>query len=91
MGSIRGLPKTLENTIGKGGLPSHFQVSRCDSKESRGAVASVVASPWGTPTSKETSVKVDSQGWLGCPKSGHGRPGAVKLVLGLHQDCLGVV
>ena len=28
---------------------------------------------------------------LGCPKSGHGCPGGVELVLVLHQKCPGVV
>ena len=28
---------------------------------------------------------------LGCPKSGHGCPGGVELVLGLHQECPEVV
>ena len=39
-----------------------------------------------------------SQGWLGCPKSGHGCPGSghrclggVELVLALHKECLGVM
>ena len=40
---------TPESTIGEGGLPSHSQVSRCDSRESRGGVASVGASSWGLP------------------------------------------
>ena len=31
------------------------------------------------------------QGRLGCPKSGHGCPGRVELVLGLHQECPMVV
>ena len=46
-GQHRGLSKTPESTIGEGGLPPHSQVSWCDSRESRGGVACVGASPWG--------------------------------------------
>ena len=32
---MEGLPKTLESTIGEGGLPPHSQVSRCDQRSSK--------------------------------------------------------
>ena len=40
---------TPESIIGEDGLPSHSQVSRCESKEFQGGVACVGASPWGLP------------------------------------------
>ena len=52
-GNIGGLSKTLESTIGEGGLPPLSQMSRCDSRESRGGVACVEASPWGLPHPRE--------------------------------------
>ena len=80
-------------------------MSRCDSKKSRGGVASVGTSPWGLPHPREPVWRPDSQGRLRCPISGHGCPGrhhrcsksghrcpgGVELVLGLHQECPGVV
>ena len=89
----------------RSGLPSHSQmsrcdsrVSRCDSRESRGGVASVGASPWGLPHPRETMWRPGSQGRLGCPKSGHrclerhhGCPSGMELMLALHQECPGVV
>ena len=83
---------------GRSGLLPHSQVSRCDSKESQGGVASVGASPWGLLHPKWLVWRSGSQERLGCPKSGHEYPGSghgcpdgVELVLGLHQECPGVV
>ena len=45
----------------------------------------------GTPTSKAADVKAGSQERRGCPKSGHGCPSGMELVLGLHQECPGMV
>ena len=97
-GSIGGLPKTPESTIGEGSLPPHSQVSRCGSKESRGDVACVGASPWRLPHPREPVWRLGFQGRLGCPKSGHGCPesghgcpGGVELVLRLHQEYSGVM
>ena len=66
-------------------------MSRCDSKESWGGVASVGALPWGLQHPKEPMWRLSSQGRLGCLKSGHGCPGGVELVLRLHQECPNVV
>ena len=66
-------------------------MSQCDSKESRGGVASVGASPWGLPHPREPVWRLCYQGWLGCPKNGHRCPGGVELVLKLHQECPEVV
>ena len=66
-------------------------MSRCDSRESRGAVACVGASPWGVLHPREPVWRPGFQRRLGCPKSGHGCPGGVELVLGLHEECLRVV
>ena len=66
-------------------------MSRCDSRESRGGVISVEASPWRLLHPRELVWRPGFQRWLGCPKSGHGCPGEVELVLGLHQECPGVV
>ena len=101
----KGLPTTPESTIGKGGLPPHSQVSRCDSREFRGGVACVGASPWGLPHPREPVWRPSFKGRLGCPKSGlgclgrhhgcpgsgHGCPSGVELVMELHQECPGVV
>ena len=40
---------TPESTIEEGGFPLHSQVSRCDSRESRGDVAYVETLPCGLP------------------------------------------
>ena len=96
---------TRESTIGEDGLLPLSQVSRCNSRESRGGVAYVGASPWGLPHPRELVWRLCYQGWLGCPKrghgcperhhgcfgSGHGCPGGVELVLGLHQEYPGVM
>ena len=73
-------------------------MSRCDSRESRGGVACVGASPWRLPHPREPVWRPCYQGWLGCPKGGHGCPGrqhgcpsGVQLVLGLHHEYRGVV
>ena len=63
-----------ESTIGEGGLPPHSQVSWRKSRESRDGVACVGSSPWGLPHPREPVWRPDSQGWLGCFKSGHGCP-----------------
>ena len=54
-------------------------------------MACVGASPWGLPHPREPVWRSGSQGRLGCSKSGHGCSGGVELVLGLHQECPGVV
>ena len=73
-------------------------MSRCDSRKSRGGVICVGTSPWGLPHPREPVWRPGSQGWLECSKSGHGCtgsghrcPGGMELVLGLHQECFGVV
>ena len=73
-------------------------MSRYNSRESRGGVACVGASPWGLPHLREPVWRPCYQGWLGYPKSGHGCsgsgyrcPSGVELVLGLHQECPGVM
>ena len=66
-------------------------MSHCNSKEFRGGVSSVGASPWRPPHPKELIWRPGSQGRLGCPKSSHGYSGGVELVLELHQECLRVV
>ena len=66
-------------------------MSQCDSRESRGGVANVGASPWGLPHPREPVWRPCYQGRLEGPKSGHGCPGGVEIVLGLHQECSGVV
>ena len=73
-------------------------MSRFDSKESWGGVASVEASPWGLPYPNEPVWRPGSQRRLGYPKSGHGCCGSgyecfggVELILELHQECPGVV
>ena len=45
----------------------------------------------GTPTSKGAGVEATLPRMARCPKSGHGCPGGMELVLGLHQECSGVV
>ena len=66
-------------------------MSRYDSRESKGDVASVGASPWGLPHPREPVWRLGSQGRLRCPGSGHGCPGGLELVSRLHQECFGVV
>lgn len=80
-------------------------MSRCDSKESRGGVASIGALPWGLLHPRESVCKPGFQGRLGssksghrclkrhhrCVGSGHGCSGGMELVLELHQECPGVV
>lgn len=39
---MRGLPNSIESTMGRSGLPPHSQMSQ-------GGVASIGASPWGLP------------------------------------------
>ena len=48
-------------------------------------------SPWRLPHPREPMWRPDSQERQECPVSGHGCPGGVELVLGLHQECPGVV
>ena len=56
-GNIGGLPKSLENTIGEGGLPPHSQVSQCDSRKSRSGVACIWDLAMGTSTPKGASME----------------------------------
>ena len=73
-------------------------MSRYDSKESHGGVASVRTSSRGLSHPRELVWRLSSQGRLGYPKSGHGCPGSshgypggMELVFGLHQECPRVV
>ena len=61
-------------------------MSRYHSRESRGGVACVGASPWELPHLRELVWRPCYQEWLRCPKSGHGCPGGMELVLELHQE-----
>ena len=81
-GQHRGAAKNSREYYRGGWSPSPLPMSRCDSRESRGGVACVGASPWGLPHPREAVWRPCYQGWLGCPKRGHGCPGR-------HHRCSG--
>ena len=70
-----------ESTIREGGLPPHSQMSRCDSRKSRGGVACVGASPWELPHSRKSVWRLGSQGWLRY---------IPKVAIDVPQDTIGV-
>ena len=61
-------------------------MSRCDSRESRGGVACVGASPWGLPHPREPVWRPCYQGWLGVPREAMGVPGDTMGVPGVAMD-----